>query len=144
MPEEPQTPDLLELSRRAWAYSNDRDWEAALGLFAPEATFDMTPVGLGTYRGAAAIQAFFEDWRDAYVEFETCVDELFDLGNGVIFSEARQRGRLAGSASHVELRYGAVLQWEGGVIVRLTNYADIDEARAAAERLAAEIGPTRR
>ncbi len=136
MSEETTTPDLVELSRRAWDYSSDQNWEAVLGLFAPEAIFDMTPVGLGVYQGAAAIQAFFEDWRSGYVEFETCVDELFDLGNGVILSEARQKGRLAGSAGHVELRYGAVLQWESGMIVRLTNYADPDEARAAADRLA--------
>jgi hypothetical protein len=28
--------------------------------------------------------------------------------------------------------------WEDGKIVRMTNYRDIDEARAAAERLAEE------
>jgi hypothetical protein len=30
--------------------------------------------------------------------------------------------------------------WEDGLIVRVTNYTDIDEARAAAERLAEERG----
>ncbi|MGA8364525.1 MAG: hypothetical protein WB709_08385 [Solirubrobacteraceae bacterium] len=30
--------------------------------------------------------------------------------------------------------------WEGGKIARITNYTDIDEARAAAERLAQEWG----
>ncbi|HXW58406.1 MAG TPA: hypothetical protein VEJ23_02895 [Solirubrobacteraceae bacterium] len=34
----------------------------------------------------------------------------------------------------------AVWTWRDGLIVRTTNYADLDEARAAAERLAKERG----
>jgi hypothetical protein len=33
-----------------------------------------------------------------------------------------------------------VLAWEDGVVVRASAYGDIDEARAAAERLAQERG----
>ena len=40
----------------------------------------------------------------------------------------------------VELRYAAASVWDEGRVVRLTNYGDIDEARAAAERLAEERG----
>jgi hypothetical protein len=47
-----------------------------------------------------------------------------------------QKGRPAGSGGEVRLRYGAVAVWLDGAIVRITNYGDIDEARAAAERLA--------
>jgi hypothetical protein len=49
-----------------------------------------------------------------------------------------QKGRVAGSSGSVQLRYGAVTEWVDGLIVRNTTYTDIDEARAAAERLAEE------
>jgi hypothetical protein len=49
---------------------------------------------------------------------------------------ANLRGRLPGSASWVQLRYAAVTVFRDGLIEHQTNYTDIDEARAAAERLA--------
>src|SRR5213080_4581579 len=51
---------------------------------------------------------------------------------------ATLKGRPIGSGGEVQLRYAAVTEWVGGMVVRDTNYTDIDEARAAAERLAEE------
>jgi hypothetical protein len=48
------------------------------------------------------------------------------------------RGRLPGSRGWVHLSYAAVTTWADGVVEHVTNYADIDQARAAAERLAEE------
>jgi hypothetical protein len=45
---------------------------------------------------------------------------------------------LLGAAVRFDCRYALVSVWVAGLIVRLTNYTDIDEARAAAERLAEE------
>jgi hypothetical protein len=45
---------------------------------------------------------------------------------------------LAGSSREIEARYAAVNVWVDGLIESVTNYADIDQARAAAERLAHE------
>src|SRR5437763_16683756 len=81
-----------------------------------------------------------EDWMGAYEQYEMALEEALDLGNGVAFALAIQKGRPAGSRSEVRLRYAAVAVWENGLIVRVTNYTDIDEARAAAERLAEERG----
>ena len=49
---------------------------------------------------------------------------------------ALQRGRLHGSSATIVLRYAAVARWANGLIQRQATYTDIDEARAAAERLA--------
>jgi hypothetical protein len=51
-----------------------------------------------------------------------------------------QTGRPARSSGDVRLRYAAVATWVDGVAVRITNYGDIDEARAAAERLGVSRG----
>ena len=51
-----------------------------------------------------------------------------------------QHGRPSGSDGFVRFRYAAVSTWADGLIALQTNYTDIDEARAAAERLAQEWG----
>ena len=61
-----------------------------------------------------------------------------DLGSAVTLGVLIQKGRPVGSSGEVELRFGTVNVWEDGKIARITNYTDIDEARAAAEHLAEE------
>jgi hypothetical protein len=56
---------------------------------------------------------------------------------GVVLAVVLQEGRPVGIAGHVQQREGWVYVWVGGLIARFTVY-DIDEARAAAERLAQE------
>jgi hypothetical protein len=63
-----------------------------------------------------------------------------DLGSGVGFAVLVQRGRPVGSTGFVQLRQGFVAWVENGLVARITTYPDVDEARAAAERLAAERG----
>jgi hypothetical protein len=48
------------------------------------------------------------------------------------------RARLTDSTAEVRMRYASVNSQSGGVFERITNYSDIDQARAAAEHLAAE------
>jgi ketosteroid isomerase-like protein len=140
MSEESSTPDLVELTRRALEPANRRDLEATASFYAPDAVWDMSPMGLGTYEGLAAIRGFFEDWIDAYEEFENEPEEILDLGNGVIFVVIHQNALLVGSTGHVQWRYASVAIWVEGMIAWNANYPDIDEARAAAERLAKERG----
>ena len=140
MPEESTTPDLVELTHGAVKPGNSRDLDAATSFYASDAVLDASSVGLGTFEGLAAIRGFFEDWIGSYAEFEIEPEQVLDLGNGVAFTVVPQSGRPTGSTGRVQVRYATVLVWEEGVIVRCTNYIDIDEARAAAERLAEERG----
>jgi hypothetical protein len=68
------------------------------------------------------------------------LEEVRDLGNGVTFGLFLMRGRPARRSAFVELRYAGVSAWTDGLIEQVTTYLDIDEARAAAERLAKEPG----
>jgi ketosteroid isomerase-like protein len=140
MAEEPGTPDLVELMRRNMEAGRRGDLDTAMTFYAPDAVWDTSPIGLGIYEGQAAIRAFFEDWLTMYEELEIVPEEIRDLGHGVVFVAIRQNARLVGSPGRVELRYAALALWVERVIVRLTHYSDIDEARAAAERLARELG----
>ena len=138
MSEEPATPDLLELVRRQSEAANRRDLDAATSSFAPDAVLDGRALG-DHYEGRATIRSFLEDWFGTYEELEFGFEEVRDLGKGVVFAVVTQNGRPVGSAGHVQQREGWVYIWVGGLIARLT-ISDIDEARAAAERLAEERG----
>jgi uncharacterized protein (TIGR02246 family) len=138
MPEESITPDLVELVGRAFEAANRRDLDAVASSFADDATFDGRAVG-GTFAGRAAIRSTFGDWFSAYEELEFGLEEVRELGNGVVFAVVVQNGRPVGSAGHLRQREGWVFVWVRGLIARLTT-SDIDEARAAAERLAEERG----
>jgi hypothetical protein len=71
-------------------------------------------------------------------EYSLDEETILDLGNGVTFAVLLQKGRPVGSTGVVELRYIQVTTWVDGLIVCITPYTDIDQARAAAERLAEE------
>ena len=136
MSDKPTTPDLIERTRRRLAAVDSVDIDAMTSFFAPDAVWDSTPMGLEVYEGRAAIRRFFEDWWGSYEESEVEAEEILDLGNGVTFAVLIFNARSVGSAGVVRFRYAAVTEWVGSAVVRETNYTDIDEGRAAAERLA--------
>ena len=139
VPEESTTPDLVELVRRLDEAANRLDFDAAMSFYAPDAVVEGRASGM-TLEGRTAIRGFFEDMTVAYEEFESRSEEILDLGNGVVFVVSRSSGRPVGGTGRVENRVVIVAVWEEGLIVRATTYTDIDEARAAAERLAEERG----
>ena len=139
MSEDSTTPDLVELTRRAFEAANRRDFDVLMSFFASDAVWE--GAGLGTtFEGLAAIRGFWEDWFPSYGELGIEQEEILDLGNGVVFAVLIQKARLVGGSGEVRLRYAAVGVWADGLVVRVTNYTDVDEARAAAERLAEERG----
>jgi len=137
---ESTTPDLVELMRRRVDAADIGDVDAMTGFFASDAVWDSSPMGMEVFEGRAAIRRFFEDWWGIYDMSGAEAEQLLDLGNGVTFAVLVLNGRPVGSGEGVRLRYAAVSVWEGSAVVRDTNYTDIEEGRAAAERLAAERG----
>jgi ketosteroid isomerase-like protein len=140
MPEESTTPDRKELVRRNFEATNRRDFDALMSLYAHNAVYDGSPLGGLAYESREEIRGFLEEWWGLYEEFEITLEEFRDLGNGVTFSVARQHARLPDTSGFVELRSGHVNTWTDALIERSTIYTDIDQARAAAERLAEERG----
>jgi ketosteroid isomerase-like protein len=140
MTDESTTPDLAELQNRLTDAGSRRDLDAITAFYAPDGVWDISPMGMGVFEGQAAARDFLDDWFASYEEYELEAKEALDLGNGVGLRTLIQKGRPVGSGGAVQLRYAAVSVWEDGKIARITNYTDIDEARAAAERLAEERG----
>jgi ketosteroid isomerase-like protein len=140
MPEESTTLDLVEPTRRSYESFSRRDLDGVMRDYGHDVVFDVSAAGLGCYEGQAAVRGFFEDWLAAYEEFEFELEQILDLGNGVVFAVVRQTARPVGSAGYVQMHHANVMLWVNWVTVRATHYNDIDEARAAADRLAEERG----
>jgi ketosteroid isomerase-like protein len=133
--QESTTPDLVERWRQAAEAAYHGDLDATMGIFAPDAVWEVRPLGI-THTGAAAIRSFLEDWLGSYEKYEDDQEEALDLGNGVVFLVSRLDAGPVGSRGRVQERWSFTVLWAGGMVVRVTGRNDIDEARAAAERLA--------
>ena len=137
---ESTTRHALELVRGLFEAANRRAWAEVADLFARESVLDLSDLGLGAYEGADAISAFVKEWIGAYDEWEAVMAEVLELDNGVVFTVNQQVARPTGSSGNVRLHDAYVFICENSRIVLWTAYQDIDEAHAAAERLAEERG----
>jgi hypothetical protein len=135
---ESTTPGLTERMRRFTDTLEHRDFDSALDFFGPDPEWDMSAIGMGTFNGPVAIRGLLEDWTASYDEWEIEFEQPLDFGSGVVLASFLERGRPAGSTGSVQLRYVAVGQWAGDMILRVATYRDIDQARTAAEQLADE------
>ena len=143
--EESTTRDLEEASRRAFEALNRRDFDAALSLYTPDVVLELPPLGSAVLEGGPligheAMRKVWEDVTESWQDFEYESEDFHDLGSGVTFNVLVQRGMPHGSDGFVESRLGVVAIWRDGRVARATSYKDVDEARAAAERLAQERG----
>ena len=139
MSREPTTPNLVELVRQAIDDSHRWDYDAIMRLFAPDVVWESLD-GLGTFEGATAVRGFLEDFPSAYESFETEPEEILDMGGGIIFAVIRHAGRLRGGAGRVEQRFAWVMASKEELVVRVLAGMRIEQARAAAGRLAEERG----
>jgi ketosteroid isomerase-like protein len=136
MSQEPSVPSAAELTRRIFASANTGDFEGMMSFFGEDSVWDVTPWGLGKHTGLASIRAFLEGWVGSFDEYRVTVEELVDLGGGVVFVVATQHGQSAHVRGELQLRYAPVFTWANDLAVHVTHYRDIDEGRSAAERLA--------
>ena len=137
MSQESTTPDLVELVRKQLEALDRRDVDGVMNNVAEDGVLEGR---VEEVEGRAAIRRFLvEDWFRAYEELNYELEEVSDLGGGVVFAVVIQDGRPVGADGRVRQREGWVYLWVGGSIARLTT-SEVDQGRAAAERLAQERG----
>ena len=136
MTEESTTPDLVELVRKQVEALNRGDVDGVMSSVAEDAVLDGR---MEVVEGQAAIRGFLEDWFKTFEELGFDLEEVSHLGGGVVLAVVIQDGRLVGGDGHVRQREGWVYRCVGGSIARLSTL-EVDQARAAAERLAQERG----
>jgi len=138
MTEESTRPDPVELVRKQVEALDRGDLDGVMSGVAEDGVLDGRAVS-GFFEGRAAIRGFLEEWFKAYEELDFELEEVSHLGGGVVFAVVIQDARLVGGDGHLRQREGWVYLCVGGLIARLTT-SDVDQARAAAERLAQERG----
>ena len=140
--EESTTPIRFEPTRRGLEAMNRGDRDAAIRDVASDAVWDTSRNGVATFEGAATIRDFWEGWVRGYEELEFVSKELLDVGNGVVFAVVRQQARPVGTTGYVRQLEGFAWIWTDGLCASITvcPEGEIDEARAAAERLPQERG----
>lgn len=138
MPAKRAAQDVVALTRAFGEVGGDVDAEMA--FYGRDPVYDLSPMGIGIYEGHAAIRAFLTGWRTSYEKYEEEMQEVADLGNGVAFATVRESAVPVGSDAEARVHsvYGFAIVWVDGKISRMTAYPKVDEARAAAARLAEE------
>jgi hypothetical protein len=80
MPEEPTTPDLVELTRLSLAAFNRGDFAA---YASPDIVLDTAGYGIGTFKDREAGIGMLKDWTSSVEDLTIEPDEILDLGHGV-------------------------------------------------------------
>ena len=140
MPEHRATQDVVALTRAFGKVAGDVDAEMA--FYGPTPVYDLSPMGIGVYEGRTAIRAFLAGWMTSYEGYEEEMQEVIDVGNGIAFAAVRESAVPVGSTAQTRVHsvYVFAIVWVDGKIAHITAYPNAVEARAAAERLAAERG----
>jgi len=139
MPQDSTAPDLIGSTLRVIEAVNRRDLSALTLAAVPDVVWDSPPLGT-TLRGIAAVRGFLEDYLAAFEEYRQDVEEIIDLGHGILYAVLRQEVRPVRGTARIESRLAWIAEWVDGRIVRVATYYDVAEARSAAERLAREPG----
>jgi ketosteroid isomerase-like protein len=136
MAEEATTANLVEIGRRLVEADSYEEWAVlAERFYAPDVVWDLGGM-LGSIEGLPAVRAFVKEYWLMWEDHHHYAEEIVDLGHGVGYAVVREDGRMKGSDGRVQATNAWVSVWVEGRIVRTTPFTDIDEGRAAAERLA--------
>ncbi len=139
MAEESKTPDPVQLTRLL-VDAFDRGAVDAIESFgADDAVLEATGLGMH-FEGRKAIRGFIQDWLGSFDDLAFEVREVRALSSDVVLVLIDQSGRPVGTLAVIQQLEAWVIRWVAGHITQLASYLDIDEARAAAERLAAGTG----
>jgi ketosteroid isomerase-like protein len=127
---------LVERTRRLYTALNLRDFDGVMAMFAPTAVWDVSRWGLGTHTGLRAIRQFLEDWFGKLEHYEVHIEELEDLGNGVVFAIVTQFAQQTRRRAALRVRSAPVFMWVEDLVALITLYPSIEEGRMAAARAA--------
>jgi ketosteroid isomerase-like protein len=83
-------------------------------------------------RGHDALVSWNERWFEVWDVFRVDVDELTEVGEGVVFTAISVHGRGAGSGIDVNQRFFHVFDLRDGKVLRTREYVERNEALEAA------------
>ena len=127
------SPEDLDTVRRAYDAFARGDMPALQELISPNIEWRTTPdvPFLGNYRGIDQFLAAMNEWTEPFDELTTTVEEMIDAGDCVIVRH-RMRGRGTDSGVETDLVLWQVVSVEHGQLTRMHDFANREDALAAA------------
>jgi ketosteroid isomerase-like protein len=123
--------DVVAASYRQFAAT-----QRPTGFLAPDLVWDLRTFrgwpDQEEYLGPDGFMEFLAKWREPYDEWDLELEDVVDAHDDRVVAVVRQRGRLKGAGSWVELRFGIVNTVAGGLIRRMEVFATPAEALGAA------------
>ncbi|MDX6668621.1 MAG: uncharacterized protein QOK04_2001 [Solirubrobacteraceae bacterium] len=123
----------VELVRGNLERFREGETESAFAHFAPDVEWVVAkehPEST-THRGTSAIRAYLATWSESVADWELEADEFIDAGDRVaVVGHFRGRGKESGAELSVQVALVSLVR--EGVVVRVEEYLDRDEALAAA------------
>src|SRR5208282_50516 len=107
MPEEPTTPDLVEVVRRLVEAFNDHDDKALASMLDAEIEFES--LTLQTYKGRAGLTEYRRNLDDAWAEWRTQGDRFLPAGPETVVHMHRVVGR--GKGSDIPVSQHVAILW---------------------------------
>ena len=123
----------VEIVRRAIGAFNHRDVELLAELTTPDfAWFPALPraVEANGYRGREGMETYFGEVRGTWEELRILIDELRDLGDGVLLL-GRTEGRGRASGVEVNAPIGIAYDFRGQKVSRCRAFLDHADALKA-------------
>ncbi len=82
------------------------------------------------FHGHEEIRRFFEDWRAIFDRVDVDLEQVMPIDDRVLLIlTQRTRGRAGGVETAV--RWGMLLSFSNGLVIRMENFYDVDEALEA-------------
>jgi ketosteroid isomerase-like protein len=124
-------PDAVDVIRRQFAATNDRDFEAAMHYYADDVVLVIEEgfLNTGTFEGKQAVGEWFGDWFRAFdIDYRFTIDEIRELEPGLVYLSASYGGSGRVSGVEVSDRRAYLYRVEDGKITRVQLFMTREEA----------------
>jgi ketosteroid isomerase-like protein len=127
--------DAVEVLREQFAATNERDFARAMTFYSDDVVLVVEEgfLNTGTFEGKEAVGEWYGDWFRAFgPDYRFQIEELSDLGGGVVYMFATYRGTGRASGAEVRDKRAYLYRVEGGRITRIQFFMTREEALEAA------------
>jgi ketosteroid isomerase-like protein len=121
----------VEIVRQAISALADSGVDALAQYWHPDINWRAIPGApddVGEMVGIAAARRYVEDWFDTFDDLSTTPQELIDVGDDRVIAVLDVTGRAKLSGVETQLHYAVVYTLHAGMIIRVREYADREQA----------------
>jgi ketosteroid isomerase-like protein len=121
----------MDVLRAQFAATNDRDWARAMSYYREDVVLVVEEgfLNTGTFEGKEAVGEWFGDWFRAFgSDYHFDIEELRDLGGGVVYLFATYAGTGRASGVEVSDQRAYLYRVDEGKITRIQFFMTREDA----------------